>query len=223
MQKTAERIAKESNISAPTVRRYADDAEFFVHLEEEEPEIAAKVWSGEEKLSKVKKAHVSNNSGENEWYTPAHIIEAARATMGTIDTDPASSEFANRTVQAGMYYTKEIDGLMQSWGGNVWMNPPYAQPLIADFCKKLAEEVESGNTKQFCVLVNNATDTSWFRGLVTIAHGICFTNGRIKFIDKNGNPSGAPLQGQAIIYNGENYATFKEKFKDIGWIVKKEE
>ena len=40
--------------------------------------------------------HLSQNSGENEWYTPPEIIAAARTIMGRIDTDPASSEKANQ-------------------------------------------------------------------------------------------------------------------------------
>jgi len=32
--------------------------------------------------SKILKAHVSNNSGNNEWHTPENYIESARATMG---------------------------------------------------------------------------------------------------------------------------------------------
>ena len=42
------------------------------------------------------KPHVTNNSGEIEWLTPAPIIEAAREVMGAIDLDPASSDTARR-------------------------------------------------------------------------------------------------------------------------------
>ena len=61
--------------------------------------------------------HVSNNSGENEWYTPAEIIEASRRTMINIDLDPASSDKANQTVKASKYFTIEDDdrGITYYW------------------------------------------------------------------------------------------------------------
>src|SRR3990167_189333 len=72
------------------------------------------------------KPHISNNSGENEWYTPKNYIDAAKQVMGSIDLDPASSAKANEIVQANKYYSKDDNGLTQEWAGNIWLNPPYS-------------------------------------------------------------------------------------------------
>lgn len=181
------------------------------------------VRSGEKTISKAyeeyKKPHVSNNSGENEWYTPKRFIDAARATMGAIDCDPASSDMANETVNAGTYFTAEDDGLSQQWHGNVWMNPPYAQPLVKHFCEAVTNKYESGEISQACVLVNNATETAFFQYMLRSASAVCFPRGRVQFIDKNGNPSGAPLQGQAVVYFGNNVKRFETLFEDIGVVL----
>lgn len=165
------------------------------------------------------KPHVSNNSGNNEWYTPKEFIEAARATMGRIDLDPASSETANSVVSAATFYAAENNGLEQEWVGNVWMNPPYSGDLIGLFCSRLAESWDNNTVNQAVVLVNNATETEWFNVLVERASAVCFPSSRVKFWKPDGE-TGAPLQGQAIIYMGLNADRFAENFKEAGWIAR---
>jgi len=163
--------------------------------------------------------HISNNSGNNHWYTPKKFIESARHVMGSIDLDPASSELANKNVNALAFFDEKINGLNQDWdGNNIWMNPPYSQPLIAQFCEKII----NSSLKSAIILVNNATDTRWFQLLMTKASGVCFPSSRIKFIDLDGNPSGSPLQGQAIIYIGSDFNGFKNSFSIHGMVLKNE-
>ena len=171
-----------------------------------------------EKSETQKAVHVSHNSGENEWYTPPQYIEAARRAMGGIDLDPATSEIANRTVQAAQYFTAQDDGLAQQWPlGRIWMNPPYAQPLIGQFSEKLAQAAEAGS--EAIVLVNNATETAWFQRMASAATAICFPKSRIRFLDPEGKPNGSPLQGQAFIYCGNKPEAFAVEFSQFGFVV----
>ena len=160
------------------------------------------------------KPHVSYNSGNNEWYTPSEYIESARAVMGSIDLDPASSDTANETVRAEKIYTYETNGLSHSWSGNVWLNPPYSYELIVQFADKLIQELN--NINQAIVLVNNATETEWFNKLIVHASCVCFPRSRVKFYMPDGR-IGAPLQGQAILYFGTWTSEFIKEFQVRGW------
>lgn len=166
----------------------------------------------------LKKPHVTNNSGNNEWYTPKQYIELAKAVLGGIDLDPASCEYANRTVQAQRFYSVDDDGLEKEWKGRVWMNPPYAADLVTRFTEKYVKEYQSGNITTGIVLVNNATETKWFINMVGEAKAVAFTKGRIRYdTQEKGAGSGAPLQGQAFLYFGYNPEKFMDVFSKIGW------
>jgi len=163
------------------------------------------------------KPHVTHNSGNNEWYTPSYIIESARRVMGSIDLDPASSEVANTIVRATTFYTEETNGLDKNWSGRAWMNPPYSSKLVSQFTEKMALEFSLGNISEAIVLVNNATETEWFKVLARVASAVVFPSSRVRFLDMSLKPTGAPLQGQAIIYLGENPDKFLKEFRQYGW------
>ena len=171
------------------------------------------------KNSTLPRPRVLLNTGNNEWYTPSYIVEAARRTMGGIDLDPASSDEANdKHVGAKDYYTKETDGLSQQWHGRVWMNPPYSNGLIMPFIVRLRNERRAGNVTQATVLVNNGTETRWCHELFSLSDAACFLRGRVKFYRPDGT-TGPPLQGQVVFYSGDNVADFAHQFASLGAVL----
>lgn len=164
--------------------------------------------------------HVSHNSGNNEWYTPTPYIAAARAVLGGIDLDPASSDAAQAEIKATAFYTAEQDGLKQPWRGRVWLNPPYAQPLIEQFAAKFADGVIAHEITAGVVLVNNATETDWFRTFSCVADAVCFPEGRVRFWSPD-RESATPLQGQAVLYTGPDLVAFDRAFRSFGVVLVK--
>jgi phage N-6-adenine-methyltransferase len=197
-------------------------AQFVALPEEAQQEAIAAIAEHHEPAKEVMREAVHNHraqgTGENEWYTPQEHIDAAYKVLGTIDLDPASSEIANQRVQAGRIFTIADDGLTKEWGGKVWMNPPYAQPHIANFIEKLASEYEAGRVTEAIALTHNYTDTQWFHRAALSCAAICFTRGRIGFLSPEGKRA-APTQGQAFFYYGSKVEQFIEAFCRIGFVV----
>jgi ParB family chromosome partitioning protein len=159
-------------------------------------------------------------TGENESYTPPRYIEMARRVLGAIDLDPASSETAQRVVKAARYFTATDNGLQKEWHGGVWLNSPYSQPLIHEFVTKLIEERSAKRVSSAIMLTHNYTDTSWFHAALEIADAVCFTRGRINFINKDGNEyAGTPTNGQAFFYFGDDAPEFAKVFIEVGSVV----
>jgi ParB family chromosome partitioning protein len=111
----------------------------------------------------------------------------------------------------------EDNGLEKPWFGNVWLNPPYASDLIGKFADKLVDELK--HIKQAIVLVNNATETEWFYTMVVQATAVCFPRSRVRFVTPDGT-TGAPLQGQAILYFGPDVNRFINVFDEKGWCAR---
>ena len=88
-------------------------------VESGDGDLLRRVLRGETPLQVAAKAaakHLSADSAD-ERYSPPWLLEAVRLVMGSIDLDPASTEAANRTVQAARIFTREENGLAEPWGG----------------------------------------------------------------------------------------------------------
>jgi ParB family chromosome partitioning protein len=190
------------------------NAKLASHLDEAAAtEIVRRFWG------KTSKVVGTFGTGDNTWRTPDEHIALARAVLGTIDLDPASTEAANETVKAAKIFTEEDDGLKHTWCGNVFLNPPYSQPLIARFVSKLVGEYKAGSVIQAILLTHNFTDTSWFHEAATAAAAGCFTLGRVLFYKANGKIAN-PTQGQIFLYFGENVEAFRREFSTVGLVTR---
>lgn len=234
---TAETLAAEHGVDEKTIRRDGQFAEAVETLGIEREIVTGEIDAPkheivavakslpeqptpeqiEEAREKVTRPHVANNSGDNEWYTPDEYLDAARRAVGDFDLDPASNPIANEKVRAATFYTAEDDGLEKDWAGVVWMNPPYESKLVARFAEKLCSSFVAGDVTAAVVLVNNATETRWFQAIAEQASAVCFPKGRVKFWHPR--KEAVPLQGQAILYLGDDTEAFVSEFSSFGFCM----
>ena len=170
----------------------------------------------------VESARLKSTRGSVEWYTPPHIIKAARDVLGAIDLDPATSLYAQTYgVEARRFYSLEAgeDGLELPWSGRVWLNPPYknVRPWIDRMVNAWSsQEIEAG-----LLLINANTETRWFSTLWP--HAICFIHGRLKFWRPSGTDApeittSAP-HGNAVVYFGGDLLRFAHVFSRFGSVI----
>jgi DNA N-6-adenine-methyltransferase Dam len=180
-------------------------------------------------MKKTKADHqlINQDSGNQEMYTPPHIIEAVRKVLGTIDLDPASCEQANETVKATNYLSLRseeyigIKSLDLNWNffaqpdpATVFMNHPYGRVENPLWTQKLIHEYAIGNVSQAISLVFAATSEAWFQPLLD--YPVCFISGRVKHIDTNGNELGSSPKGSCLVYFGDNLGLFYSVMRDLG-------
>lgn len=213
-------IASISGLTQKATQQLAESLESAnERVREQAKNAITEMVAGEEPAKAMKRAHAMYNTGENEWYTPADLVECARKLLGTIDLDPASSALANQTVRANTWYGVEEDGLAQRWQGRVWMNPPYARGLIDRFVERLMQCHLSGDVPEALILVNNATDTRWFHHLQSAPHRHTLAlSYRVKFVSPEGRDPNA-MQGQVVVYLGSRRAEFALAFASHGVVL----
>ena len=132
------------------------------------------------------------SSASEEWATPQEVYnklnEEFRFTL-----DPCSTKENAKCVT---FFTKEIDGLKQNWGGySVFCNPPYGRVLY-EWVKKSYEESRKPNTK-VVMLIPSRTDTRWFHEFIYGKAEIRFIKGRLRF---GGSKNSAPFPSMIVIF-----------------------
>ncbi len=120
-----------------------------------------------------------------DWETPQDLFDGLNVefqfTLDVCATDDNS--------KCERHFTKEIDGLKQSWQGYIcWMNPPYGL-AIKQWIKKAYNESLKDATV-ICLLPVRS-DTGWFHDYAMKGE-IRFLRGRLKFGKNGKQPSTFP-------------------------------
>jgi len=61
------------------------------------------------------------------------------------------------------------------------------------------------------IVTNNATDTDWWQDLAGHASAMCLVFARLYWM--------STLQGQTVLYFGDDPAAFRAAFRRFGWVV----
>jgi DNA N-6-adenine-methyltransferase (Dam) len=147
----------------------------------------------------------------DDYFTPPHIIGAARRAMGGIDTDPATHHIAQQYIDAHHAYTIQDDGLTQPWHGKVWLNPPFGQ--WDEWVPKILSELESDRVTDICVLMPcRAMSGLGIADLIDAADALWISKGRLQF----GGLGGTANDGSAIAYLGPHRVEFVREFLSLG-------
>lgn len=132
------------------------------------------------------------------WSTPIEIIDQLKEEFGEFDLDPCCRP---ETAKARSFYTPEHDGLSRPWFGQVFLNPPYSNPM--PWLRRAIEQTRNANCDLVVALLPVRTDNRWFHDCVKDKAQIRFIRGRIKWIGWQGTPIPNPKNPNMFaIYRG---------------------
>lgn len=137
------------------------------------------------------------SSNTNEWATPQAFFDELNKEFD-FTLDPCATP---QNAKCARYFTKEIDGLAQSWRGEVvFCNPPYGRDISKWVAKAYAETL-SGEAKLVVLFIPARTDTAYFHDYIYKKHEIRFVRGRLHFNESN---CGAPFPSMVVVMRGRN-------------------
>ena len=128
-------------------------------------------------------------SNTPEWATPQAFFDKLNLEFN-FTLDPCATK---ENAKCKKFYTKEDNGLVQSWDNeNVFCNLPYGR-VLKDWVKK-ASEVRGGVV---VMLIPARTDTKYFHEYIYGKSEIRFIKGRLKFGDSKNS---APFPSMIVIF-----------------------
>ena len=132
--------------------------------------------------------------GHDEWLTPKYITDS----LGIFDLDPCSPGDRRPWDTALHHLDESNDGLIASWFGRVWCNPPYGKETF----KWLAKLASHGNG---VALIFARTETRGFHSEVwEKADAVFFFKGRLKFCYVNGTEADVANAPSCLVAYGKN-------------------
>lgn len=152
-------------------------------------------------------SHERSGDGKDEWLTPPYIIQA----LGEFDLDPCSP-IKRPWPTARQHFTEADNGLIKTWSGRVFCNPPYTTAK-----KWLGRCAEHGDA---IALTFARMETSMFFEFVyPKAQAMTFIAGRLSFCHVSGavgkSPAGA---GSVLIAYGKDNARILKESVQLGKI-----
>ena len=131
-------------------------------------------------------------TGKDDWETPDDLFNHFNKLFH-LNCDVCATH--ENTKVKERYFTKNNDGLKQTWSERNWCNPPYSKGKQWLFIKKAYEESLIG--KLTVVLIPARPDTKTWHDYVMKSDYVQFIKGRLKF--KGGNNS-APFPSCVVIF-----------------------
>lgn len=129
------------------------------------------------------------SSKSDDWYTPDDFFQELDREFN-FNLDPCADDFNHK---CDKYFTKEQDGLLQSWGGHrVFCNPPYGKNI-----KHWVRKCFESDAELVVLLIPARTDTAYFHDYIYGKAEIRFIRGRLKF---GGAENSAPFPSMLAIY-----------------------
>jgi hypothetical protein len=176
--------------------------------------------------------NIQHSSRFDDWLTPVDILNKVRMVLGSIDVDPASSEYANKRVGASRYITETADGLEANWcnwPSRIFINPPGGKiknrSKTIKFWEHLMHYRSQGLVSQaiFLCFSVEALQSSQGKGVPAIGEfPFCVPAKRIHFDREGVAIAKAPSHSNAIVYvpgKENNSKLFANVFRDVGTII----